>query len=63
MFSLYSHIWDLKGLYYKILRIRNVWKSEKFRSKLMFLRLGKHTRLYLRTSLLWSPYITDPLCF
>jgi len=63
MFSLYSHICDLKGLYYKILRIRNLWKSDKFRSKLKSLGMGKHTRLYLRISLLRSPFIVEPFCF
>ncbi len=46
--------WDL---YYKTLRIRNLQKNDNFRSKQASSDLDRHT------SLLRTPYITDPLCF
>jgi hypothetical protein len=56
-----------QGLYYKALRTRNLQKIDRFRNKLVsfelsvpFTGLDTHTKLNKHTSLLRSPYITDP---
>ncbi len=46
-----------RGLYYKTLRIRNLWEMDRFYSKLLSSSLDKHI------SLLRSQYITNPYCF
>ncbi len=51
-------------LYYKTSRVRNLWKIDRFRSKLVcFLSSVIFTGLVKRTSLLRTPYIMSPYFF
>jgi hypothetical protein len=53
-----KHTW---GLYYKTFRIHNLRKIDIFYSKpVPFTGLDKHTSFNKYTSLLRSPYITNP---
>jgi hypothetical protein len=50
------------GLYHEALQICNLWKMDRFRSKLVSFGLDKHTS-FKDPCLLWIPYITNLSCF